>query len=413
MHSAPARRRTFGTVLSDGNTHQLQTGATVNRPQMPTVAGYMAATKATELKRMSLASGPCSVATGGTGGHVNALALERRNSTNGGPAPAPAIARSNSGTGLGARGSLGGTDRSSSQRKSFGTGRGSSASSFGTAGLPSGHTQQQQQQRMTADTRRLDKPTMALYIKNLVAFLLDNGYNGVLTPKQLLSPNRRTFIDVFQFIYRIVVPTQTFDEFKFEEDVPRLFRELRYPYKIQKSDLFCVGSQHAWPPLLCALHWLAELAQFAQRIDVTASFSTAAASGSGGFDDGFNENQAFFDFLRTSYAAYLRGAENDQMDALGRDLANAFGAYFPPTSSSPRRGQLARARIAGSPSTRQACADRCAQQRPAMRPSSGIWQSWRRTMSACVKSWTATRRGRCVLAGRGRRTAAGRSPGGG
>ena len=45
---------------------------------------------------------------------------------------------------------------------------------------------------------------------------------------------------------------------KIEEEIPRLMRNLGYPFMISKSSLFTVGSPHTWPILLAALSWLRE-----------------------------------------------------------------------------------------------------------------------------------------------------------
>ena len=52
---------------------------------------------------------------------------------------------------------------------------------------------------------------------------------------------------------------------KIEDDVPALFKRLRYPFGISKSSLFAVGSPHTWPSLLAALTWLAELLNYEEK----------------------------------------------------------------------------------------------------------------------------------------------------
>lgn len=46
---------------------------------------------------------------------------------------------------------------------------------------------------------------------------------------------------------------------KLEEEVPQLFKRLKYPFQISKSNLTAVGSPHTWPTILAALTWLIEL----------------------------------------------------------------------------------------------------------------------------------------------------------
>ena len=52
---------------------------------------------------------------------------------------------------------------------------------------------------------------------------------------------------------------------KMEEEVPALFKRLRYPFPISKSALFAVGSPHTWPGLLAALAWLVELLCYEEK----------------------------------------------------------------------------------------------------------------------------------------------------
>lgn len=40
-----------------------------------------------------------------------------------------------------------------------------------------------------------------------------------------------------------------------EDEVPLVFKRLRYPFQISKSALQAVGSPHTWPALLAALAW--------------------------------------------------------------------------------------------------------------------------------------------------------------
>ena len=52
---------------------------------------------------------------------------------------------------------------------------------------------------------------------------------------------------------------------KVEDDIPALYKRLRYPFQISKSALFAVGSPHTWPGLLAALAWLAELLSYHEK----------------------------------------------------------------------------------------------------------------------------------------------------
>ena len=69
-----------------------------------------------------------------------------------------------------------------------------------------------------------------------------------------------------QFLLRQVDPhIKAFG--KIEDDVPTLFKQLKYPFQISKSALFAVGSPHTWPSLLAALGWLVELLNYSERAE--------------------------------------------------------------------------------------------------------------------------------------------------
>ena len=69
-----------------------------------------------------------------------------------------------------------------------------------------------------------------------------------------------------QFLLRQVDPhIKAFG--KIEDDVPTLFKQLKYPFQISKSALFAVGSPHTWPSLLAALGWLVELLTYSEKAE--------------------------------------------------------------------------------------------------------------------------------------------------
>ena len=75
-----------------------------------------------------------------------------------------------------------------------------------------------------------------------------------------------------QFLLRQVDPhIKAFG--KIEDDVPTLFKQLRYPFQISKSALFAVGSPHTWPGLLAALAWLVELLNYSEKAEQVMSGS--------------------------------------------------------------------------------------------------------------------------------------------
>ncbi len=59
--------------------------------------------------------------------------------------------------------------------------------------------------------------------------------------------------------------------------VPQLYKRLRYPFQISKSNLSAVGSPHTWPSLLAALTWLVELLNYQEKAEAARQVSARGA----------------------------------------------------------------------------------------------------------------------------------------
>lgn len=139
---------------------------------------------------------------------------------------------------------------------------------------------------------------------SLIGYLASHGYAHPVSPK-LLSTNKE-FGRVVAFLAARVDPGAPALSGRVEEEVPALFKRLRYPFAVPRSALQAVGSPHTWPALLAALAWLVELLQYDEQ---------AGRGGGGG--GAFREAGApagqeaselpFFDSVADSYAAFLSG----------------------------------------------------------------------------------------------------------
>lgn len=83
----------------------------------------------------------------------------------------------------------------------------------------------------------------------------------------LTSPTTKDFNNVMLFLLRQLDPTAAKGPVKMEEEVPALYKRLRYPFQISKSNLTAVGSPHTWPSILAALTWLVELLNYQEQAD--------------------------------------------------------------------------------------------------------------------------------------------------
>ncbi|XP_075707369.1 kinetochore protein NDC80 homolog [Rhinoderma darwinii] len=106
------------------------------------------------------------------------------------------------------------------------------------------------------DTRPLhDKSFIQQCIRQLCEFLNENGYSQTLTVKSLQGPSTKDFLKMFAFIYSFICPNYEIPD-KFEEEIPRVFKELGYPFVLSKSSMYTVGAPHTWPQIVAALVWL-------------------------------------------------------------------------------------------------------------------------------------------------------------
>ncbi len=103
-------------------------------------------------------------------------------------------------------------------------------------------------------------------IRQLIEYLSTHGYEHAVSPKTLTSPMSKDVFSIVQFLLRQVDPNMK-PLGKMEEDVPQLFKHLKYPFQISKSALFAVGSPHTWPGLLAAMNWVVELLNYAEKAD--------------------------------------------------------------------------------------------------------------------------------------------------
>eukprot|EP01114_Cavostelium_apophysatum_P003334 TRINITY_DN13163_c0_g1_i1.p1 TRINITY_DN13163_c0_g1~~TRINITY_DN13163_c0_g1_i1.p1 ORF type:complete len:630 (+),score=211.77 TRINITY_DN13163_c0_g1_i1:29-1891(+) len=97
-------------------------------------------------------------------------------------------------------------------------------------------------------------------IKIIVQYLATHNYDKQISNKALLNPMSKDYYNMLEFLYRRVDPS--FTMVNPPEDVPLIFRNLRYPFAISKNSLISVGSPHTWPALLASLVWIIELLNY-------------------------------------------------------------------------------------------------------------------------------------------------------
>ncbi|KAL8271187.1 hypothetical protein Esti_004848 [Eimeria stiedai] len=97
-------------------------------------------------------------------------------------------------------------------------------------------------------------------LRTIIRFLTFSEFPGPLSAKALSSPQRSLLIDIWSHLFR-----RCFDDSvkltaeNVNDEVPRLFKEIGYPFPISKSAMLAPGTGHQWPHHLAALSWLCEL----------------------------------------------------------------------------------------------------------------------------------------------------------
>lgn len=172
-----------------------------------------------------------------------------------------------------------------------------------------------------------DKAFQLEIIKNLINFLVRAGFPYPISQKILTAPSAKDFQNIFKFLYAQLDPTYDFGK-KFEEEVPILMKGLRYPFAgdLSKSQLYAVGSMHAWPGLLAMLGWMVDLINSCDVLNAQIDGSlNDAANMMSDIDSGSQDSspeKIFFDYLCRSYKLFLAG--NDNFDDLIGELSANF-----------------------------------------------------------------------------------------
>ncbi|KAH0617796.1 hypothetical protein JD844_016391 [Phrynosoma platyrhinos] len=159
-----------------------------------------------------------------------------------------------------------------------------------------------------------DKAFVQQCIRQLSDFLIAYNY-GPATVKSLQTPSVRDFVKIFSFIYEFLCPSYVFPSSKFEEEVPKIFKELGYPFQLSKSSMYTVGAPHTWPQIVAALVWLTDcvklyfcLKENPQSFDEDQIF--------GETEDGIVHNKLFLDYTTKCYDHFMRGGDTyEEFDA--------------------------------------------------------------------------------------------------
>uniref|UniRef100_A0A8C2TA24 Kinetochore protein NDC80 n=1 Tax=Coturnix japonica TaxID=93934 RepID=A0A8C2TA24_COTJA len=161
-----------------------------------------------------------------------------------------------------------------------------------------------------------DKTFIQQCIKQLCEFLVENGYAHNVTIKSLQSPSVKDFVKIFTFIYGFLCPSYELPDSKFEEEIPRVFKELGYPFPLSKSSMYTVGAPHTWPQIVAALIWLTDCFKLYSAMRENPSSFDDGQNWGGETDDGIVHNKLFLDYAIKCYEHFMKGGDTyEELDA--------------------------------------------------------------------------------------------------
>ncbi|KAE8621168.1 hypothetical protein XENTR_v10004703 [Xenopus tropicalis] len=160
-----------------------------------------------------------------------------------------------------------------------------------------------------------DKAFIQQCIRQLCEFLNENGYSQTLTVKSLQGPSTKDFLKIFAFIYTFICPNYENPESKFEEEIPRIFKELGYPFALSKSSMYTVGAPHTWPQIVAALVWLIDCVKLCCVLRSENPVFEEPQMGEQS-ENGIDFNQLFLDYTVRCYDQFMEGRDTfEEYDA--------------------------------------------------------------------------------------------------
>ncbi|KAM3867479.1 kinetochore protein NDC80 homolog [Diretmus argenteus] len=154
-----------------------------------------------------------------------------------------------------------------------------------------------------------DKAFVQQCIRQLSEFLLEKGFPGAVLLKTLQSPSTKEFLKMFEFIYSQLEPTFQMPTSKVEEEVPRILKDLGYPFALSKSSMYSVGAPHTWPMVLGSLIWLIDTVKMYWDMSREELLFTDFSEESLGIEEGAEYNKLFLDYTTETYVKFMDGAD--------------------------------------------------------------------------------------------------------
>ncbi|XP_053427149.1 kinetochore protein NDC80 homolog isoform X2 [Nycticebus coucang] len=172
-----------------------------------------------------------------------------------------------------------------------------------------------------------DKTFIQQCIRQLCEFLTENGYAHSVSMKSLQAPSVKDFLKIFTFLYGFLCPSYELPDTKFEEEVPRIFKDLGYPFALSKSSMYTVGAPHTWPHIVAALVWLIDCIKIHTAMKENSPLFDDGHPWGEETEDGIMYNKLFLDYTIKCYEHFMNGADsfeemNAELQSKLKDLFN-------------------------------------------------------------------------------------------
>ncbi|XP_003924854.3 kinetochore protein NDC80 homolog [Saimiri boliviensis] len=172
-----------------------------------------------------------------------------------------------------------------------------------------------------------DKAFIQQCIRQLCEFLTENGYAHNVSMKSLQAPSVKDFLKIFTFLYGFLCPSYELPDTKFEEEVPRIFKDLGYPFALSKSSMYTVGAPHTWPHIVAALVWLIDCIKIHTAMKESSPLFDDGHPWGEESEDGIMHNKLFLDYTIKCYESFMSGADsfeemNAELQSKLKDLFN-------------------------------------------------------------------------------------------
>ncbi|KAM4616164.1 kinetochore protein NDC80 homolog [Polymixia lowei] len=154
-----------------------------------------------------------------------------------------------------------------------------------------------------------DKAFVQQCIRQLCEFLSEQGFPGSVSTKTLQSPSTKEFLKIFEFIYSQLDQTFHMPTSKVEEEVPRILKDLGYPFALSKSSMYSVGAPHTWPQVLGALIWLIDTVKIFWCMSKQDLLFSDFSEDNTNVEEGAEYNKLFLDYTAETYAKFMQGAD--------------------------------------------------------------------------------------------------------